>query len=166
MLGLDIRVTTLEDFEAVDGVLSRSYPEVLRADYMPSVLRAALPIISRAQPELLASGTYFAGFLNGQIVTAGGWTREAPGTGSVVSGVGHLRHVVSDPEHLRKGYARALMGRVVLDAKQAGVNVLQCQATLSAVAFYRACGFVDVEGIEIVLRPGIVFPALRMERVV
>ena len=47
------------DLAAVDALLARSYPRLLAADYPPSVLVTALPLISRARPELLAVGTYW-----------------------------------------------------------------------------------------------------------
>ena len=54
-----LRVATPADLAAVDALLARSYPRLLAADYPPSVLVTALPLISRARPELLASGTYY-----------------------------------------------------------------------------------------------------------
>lgn len=46
---LILRPATLDDLAAVDRLLADSYPRLLAADYAPSVLVTALPIISRAQ---------------------------------------------------------------------------------------------------------------------
>ena len=54
-----IRPSTLSDLAAVDALLARTYPKLLKADYPPSVLVTALPLISRAQPKLLTCGTYY-----------------------------------------------------------------------------------------------------------
>jgi GNAT superfamily N-acetyltransferase len=160
----DIRPTSLADLAAVDALLARSYPRLLRADYAPSVLVTALPIISKAQPDLLMSSTYFVAEIDGAIVAAGGWTQAAPGTGRGVHGVGHIRHVVSDPDHLRKGHASAVMDYVMLHAKGSGMAVLQCQSTLTAEPFYASLGFTFKGDLNIALRPGIDFPAVLMER--
>ena len=44
---------------AVDALLARSYPKLLKVDCSPSILVAALPIISRLRPELLVCDTYY-----------------------------------------------------------------------------------------------------------
>ena len=46
----------------------------------------------------------------------------------------------------------------------AGMRRLDCLATRAAVPFYAALGFQDQGGVDVPLRPGIVFPAIRMLR--
>ena len=45
---LTLRLSIRADLAAVDALLAHSYPRLLAADYPPSVLVTALPIISRA----------------------------------------------------------------------------------------------------------------------
>ena len=47
-----VRPAERSDMAAVDALLARSYPRLLKPDYPPSVLVTALPLISRAQPAL------------------------------------------------------------------------------------------------------------------
>jgi hypothetical protein len=75
---MQIRVSTASDIADVDALLSRSYPILLKADYAPSVLVTALPLISKARPELLTSGTYFLAERAQKLVGAGGWTHNRP----------------------------------------------------------------------------------------
>lgn len=158
-----IRPTTVADAHAVDALLARSYPVLLAPDYAPDVLAAALPGMTRAKPELLTCGTYFVAVNGpGQIIAAGGWTKFAPTDGSVALGIGHVRHVATDPDNLRMGVARALMGVVMRDAEQAGVHRMDCLSTLTAVPFYAALGFVICGALDVVLRSGAVFPAIAM----
>jgi N-acetylglutamate synthase-like GNAT family acetyltransferase len=155
---LTIRPATRHDIAAVDALLARSYPALLKADYPPSILVTAVPIISRARPELLASGTYFvAETAMGEILGAGGWT---PGR----AGHGNVRHVVTDAAHLRRGIGRALFGTIFGTAREAGLHRLDCQATRTAVPFYRALGFAEIGPVEVPLAQGILFPAIRMTR--
>jgi N-acetylglutamate synthase-like GNAT family acetyltransferase len=162
---ITIRPTTAHDLPAVDALLAASYPALLKRDYAPSVLVMALPLISRANPALLRSGTYFiAEDSAGAALAAGGWTRSAPQGGVGVPQIGHVRHVATHPAHLRKGLAQAIMTRLLADALAAGVERMICQSTQTAVPFYRAMGFRARDEIHVALRPGITFPAIEMER--
>ena len=160
---LSVRVATLADQSAVDLLLSRSYPALLKGAYRPSVLVTAIPIISRAQPRLLASGTYYVvEDAAREIRGAGGWTFAAPGHGGRATGVGHVRHVVTDHRAVRRGIGRALIGHTVAEARVAGCRRLDSLSTLMAVPFYAAMGFREVGPQTIPLAPGIAFPAVAM----
>jgi len=154
-----IRPSTKEDMAAVDALLARTYPKLLKADYPPSVLVTALPIISRARPELLVCGTYYVAEEDGAILGAGGWTPDAKN-----KSLGHIRHVVTDDRALRRGIGRGLMGRSFAVARAAGVTRMECWATRTAVPFYEAVGFEVVGLIDVTLAGGIVFPSVRMMR--
>jgi GNAT superfamily N-acetyltransferase len=160
---LTLRVAPPGDLAGVDALLARSYPRLLAADYPPSVLVTALPLISRARPDLLASGTYWVAIVaGGGIVGAGGWTAGAPDGAGARPAVGHVRHVVTDSRQVRRGIGRALMGRAMAQAAEAGMQRLDCLSTRTAVPFYAALGFVTLGPVEVALRPGIAFPAVRM----
>lgn len=155
-----IRPSNAADLARVDALLARSYPRLLKADYPPSVLVTALPIISRAQPRLLTSGTYFvAETEEGAIVGAGGWTPRGR-----VRGIGAVRHLVTSADHTRQGIATALMEQVFASARAAGIVHMECQATRTAVPFYRSVGFAERGAIAIDLAPGVTFPAIAMHR--
>lgn len=162
---ITIRPTTQADLAAVDALLAASYPTLLKRDYPPSVLVTALPLISRANPALLRSGSYYiAETPEGQALAAGGWTRSPPQGGVGRPEIGHVRHMATHPAHLRQGLAQAIVTRVLADALAAGVEWMICQSTRTAVPFYRAMGFRVRGEIVIALRPGITFPAVEMER--
>lgn len=162
-----IRSTSRTDLPAIDALLAASYPVLLKADYPPSVLVMALPLISRAQPGLLSSGTYYlAETETGQALAAGGWTHGAPQGGVGPRDVGHIRHVVTHPAALRRGLARAVLDRAFDTARIAGIRWMMCQSTRTAVPFYTAMGFQMRGEIVIQLRPGIGFPAVEMIRAI
>ncbi|OUS36981.1 GNAT family N-acetyltransferase [Rhodobacterales bacterium 56_14_T64] len=154
-----VRPSVKTDLPAVDALLARSYPKLLKADYPPSVLVTALPIISRARPELIGCGTYYVAEEAGQILGAGGWTRDR-----MRADKGHIRHVVSDDRALRRGVGRAILELAIETARQSGVVELECASTLTAVPFYEAMGFEREELLVIDLAPGIQFPAVRMRQ--
>ena len=169
MSGMDdawtIRPAERGDLAGIDDLLARSYPVLLKDAYPPSTLVTAIPLIARANPGLIASGTYFVVTAGREILGAGGWTSAAPGTGRRGAWTtGHIRHVVTDHRRVRSGIGRALMTHICADAKGAGMTRLECLSTLMAVRFYAACGFVEVGPVAVNLRPGIDFPAVLMTR--
>ena len=171
---ITLRRARLSDLAAVDLLLQRSYPRLLKADYPPSTLVLSLPIIARAKPDLLQSGRYFvAEDEAGRLIGAGGWSGASP-RGEVSAGegavdapgveIGHIRHVAVDPDRLRAGVGRAVLGEVFVDALRHGIRWLDCLSTRTAVPFYQSLGFRVLHEVEIALAPGIVFPAMRMMR--
>jgi GNAT superfamily N-acetyltransferase len=159
---LTLRAATKADLAAVDLLLSESYPRLLAADYAPSLLVTAVPLISRAQPDLVLSGRYFVAIAGDAVVAAGGWSAGAPGKGVATAGLGHVRHVVTDWRFQRRGIGRALMTAVLADARAAGVSGMECLSTLTAEPFYASLGFRARGPVMVALRPGIDFPAIRM----
>ena len=156
---LTIRVAAPSDLAELDAMFARAYPRLLKADYPPSVLVLALPIISRAQPDLLRSGTYYVAETAEQgIVGAGGWTRRRG------SRRADVRHVVTDDRLVRRGIGRAILDRVIAEARAAGMQGLDCNSTRTAVPFYRSVGFEELGPVEVLLREGISFPAVAMRR--
>ncbi len=161
---LKVRAATMADVAAVDALLARAYPKLLKADYAPSMMVMALPLIARAKPSLVTCGTYFVVEQAGAIIGAGGWTTAAPGRGQVRSGQGNIRHVVTDDRQVRRGVGRALMTHIVQTATAAGVRRLECLSTLTARPFYQAMGFVVAGPVTVPLAQGIEFPAIAMWR--
>ena len=162
---ITIRATNAGDLPAIDALLGISYPTLLKADYPPSVLVTCVPLIARARPDLLRCGTYYlAEDGEGRALAAGGWTHAAPQGGVGPRDVGHVRHVVTHPEATRRGLARAILQRSFAAARASGLRWMMCQSTRTAEPFYTAMGFQRRGEIEILLRPGIGFPAVEMIR--
>jgi GNAT superfamily N-acetyltransferase len=161
-----IRIAGRGDIAAVDALLARAYPRLLKADYPPSVLVTALPIISRAQPDLVESGTYYvAEDEAGAVIGAGGWTARMPGRARRAEpGRANVRHVVTDDRALRRGVARAILSRAFEDAQAAGMTWMHCVSTRTAARFYVAMGFSATGEVRVHLAPGIDFPAIEMRR--
>ncbi|WP_102223432.1 GNAT family N-acetyltransferase [Acidimangrovimonas sediminis] len=153
-----IRTASRADLTAIDALLSRSYGRQLAMAYPPSLVVMAVPILSRAQPRLIGSGTYYVAEEAGMIVGAGGWTR------GVFPGFAHVRHVVTDAGRGRSGIGRAVLEHGFATARAAGMTRLACMATLNAEGFYARLGFRSLGRISVPLGPGIDFPAVRMEK--
>ena len=159
-----VRVARPDDAEALSALLFASYSKLLATHYTREVLEIALPFMTKANPVLLASGTYYVADIDNAPVGCGGWSMERPGTGETVPGEAHIRHVAIHPEWAGRGVGRALLARCFVDARPS-VHTLHCFSTLNAEPFYRACGFETIGPIEVPTGPTLQFPAILMKRV-
>ncbi len=156
-MSITIRPTTLADIAAVGAVFERAYPKLLASAYPAEVLDAALPIIVKAQPNLLECGTFYVAEEAGTVLGAGGWTRDVKD-----ATLGHVRHVATDDRHVRRGIGRRLIEHCFAQARIAGVTQMECWSTLSAEPFYQSFGFEIVGPMDVTLEGGVSFPSLRM----
>jgi N-acetylglutamate synthase-like GNAT family acetyltransferase len=160
-----VRVATPDDAAVVSALLDASYSTLLQSHYEPALLTVALPLMTRANPALLASGTYYiAETGDGRAVGCGGWTMERPGTGDVADGLAHIRHFATDPKWVGKGVGRELLSRSIRDAEARAVKALECYSTLNAEKFYGSAGFTRIRAIEVPFTPETRFPAIHMTR--
>ena len=164
--GYDLRPAGVDDIGALDRLFQRSYARLLAVDYPPSVLVTAVPIIGRAQPALVRSGSFYVVSGPAGLVGAGGWSLQPPGGQPGVRGTGHIRHVATDPDAVRQGVGRALMEHILMVAKASGMAQMSCQSTRTAVPFYQSMGVEALGEITVPLPGGLAFPAVRMQRLI
>ncbi len=171
MANFNVRQSTLADEEVVSTLLEFSYSKLMRESYAPGVLVKLLPIIGKANPALLRSGTfYLAETGNGVIVGAGGWTKQRPDDGDRSAGVGHLRHFATHPSWIGQGVGRAVFDRCLSDAQSSRIDCFHCYASLNAVDFYAKLGFIALRQIDIPIdrsqgsEDGLSMRAMFMER--
>lgn len=161
-----LRCAHPEDEAALTALLTESYRVLLAPDYAPAVLALAVPKIGQAQPELMSAPGYMVAETGGgDLIAAGGWTWRGPAGGAAPLDWGHMRHVAVHPDHAGTGIGGVIIDHVIEDARTAGVRVLSCLSTLTARGFYSRMGFADQGEIDLVLAPGLAFPAVQMRRV-
>jgi len=166
-----VRVAEGADDAAVGALLRASYSTLMSASYPADVLAAALPLMTVARPELLMSGTFFVAVPDATgaaapatLIGCGGWTPERPGAGTVVPGVGHVRHFATHPAWIRAGIGRAIMSVIVDQARSAGSATLEALSSLGAEPFYAALGFEPIRATTVVLAGTTPFPSVEMRR--
>ena len=158
-----IRTATPQDEALLTALIAASYRTLDNGQYDGANLASAMPFISKANPKLLASGTYYVVEVGGVAAACGGWSFEKPGSGEWSEGVAHIRHFATHPDYLRRGLARRLLDHCLREAKAAGARLMKSQATLPAAPFYASAGFETLGRIEVQTGPDIVLPALEME---
>jgi GNAT superfamily N-acetyltransferase len=160
-----LRVATPEDVDAVAAVLGPSYTELMAPAYPPDLMARALPLITRPNPRLLASGRYYlVETESGEPAGCGGWSPDPPDRREKDPRRAHIRHYATHPDWLRRGVGRMIYERCEADARAAGFALFECYASLGGEAFYAALGFRRLGRIETPMPGGIRFPAIRMER--
>jgi GNAT superfamily N-acetyltransferase len=160
-----IRIARPSDSEAVSALLAASYSNLLTACYDSDTLNRALPFMTRANPALLRSGTYYVAERGpGNLVGCGGWTTARPGSGEIIEGEAHIRHFATHPEWVGRGVGSSLLARCFSDARTLGIRKLHCFSTLNAERFYRASGFETIGPIGVPMGRSLIFPSVLMSR--
>ena len=159
----EVRVARLEDAAGVDTLLQASYPRLMASSYEAESLAPALKLMTKANPALLRSGTYYVAELPTALaVGCGGWTLERPGTATVEPHLGHIRHFATHPDWTGRGIGRAIYRLCESTARSAGVRVFECYSSLNAEKFYSALGFERIREIDIEFRPNVLLRAVLM----
>ena len=135
--------------------------------YDPILFARALPMLTKANPALLSTCTWYVVEALGAddtLVGCGGWARQRPDMPNerVDPVLGHIRHFATHPNWTRRGIGRALFDRCVTDARAAGVCSFECYSSIGAEGFYRALGFSTVEPMKLVLAENLTIPGVRM----
>jgi N-acetylglutamate synthase-like GNAT family acetyltransferase len=161
--GVYLREAQPGDEGPIEVLLSASYSELLKPAYDASLLAIALPIITKANPILLNSGSfYIAENANGNLLGCGCWTHDRPGTSERMQGMAHIRHFAVHPSCSRQGIGRMIYARCQKQAQEVGVKTFECYATLVAEPFYRALGFVKIGEDSVTLTRMVTFPNVLM----
>jgi N-acetylglutamate synthase-like GNAT family acetyltransferase len=162
---INVRVASADDAAGVSAILQNSYPALMAASYDAALLKKVLPLIVQAKPALLATGRYYVAMAaDGLAVGCGGWTHEAPGTGEIQSGIGHIRHFGTRVGWGGRGVGRAIYARCAEQARDEGVTAFLCYSNLNAVGFYKALGFRGVEEKQIQMGKDASLSAMVMKR--
>lgn len=161
-----IRTARASDLAAIERVLGASFPALMAGAYDPALLARALPMMTRAQPGLVTSGTYYVAEAEGRIVGCGGWSRAPPDGPAGEEGLAHIRHFAVDRDWIGRGIGSALYRRCEMRARAAGIRVFEAYSSLNGEPFYRALGFVRLAAIEVPMGPGLSFPSAHMRRAI
>lgn len=138
---VSIRRATAIDLESLSALIAASYATLDDGSYERAALAAAMPLMSHANPKLVAEGTYYIAEIDSVAAGCGGWSFSAPGTGEKSPGVAHIRHFATDPGFKRRGVAGRLLRHCLDEARSHGAILMKSQATLPAEAFYASFGF-------------------------
>ncbi|WP_445192244.1 GNAT family N-acetyltransferase [Sphingomonas sp. Tas61C01] len=151
---LTLRLATVDDVPAIDGLIVRAVHGLQRADYSQDQRDAALGHVFLTDHGLIADRSYFvAETRSGQLVGAGGWSdRRALHGGHTHGDTGEridpatdparIRAYYVDPAYARQGIASAILAACEAAARGRGFSRMAMGATLTGVPFYARHGYV------------------------
>lgn len=162
---MHVRKTNFADLDGTNKLLALCYPTLMKGTYSAELLDVAIPIISKARPELLSSGTYYVSISpEGRVIGCGGWTPNSPNAGdSAKAEIGHLRHFATHPDHIKLGIGRSIFETCKAQAITRSIKTFECISSLNAEGFYKSLGFSTVENVAIPLKADISFPCVLMK---
>jgi N-acetylglutamate synthase-like GNAT family acetyltransferase len=162
-MALQLRIADLNDAEDVSTLFQAAYGTLMAGAYDEAVLARALPLMARANAQLLSSGTFYLVQDDGVLAGCGGWTLQAPGAQNTQSGLAHLRHFATHPQHTRKGVGRMIFEHCAVEAKAASASLFQAFSSLNAEPFYQSVGLKRISEIDLAMGPAVKLPVVLME---
>ncbi len=152
-----------KDIEAISALLARCYPVLMRGAYAPETLAVALPVMIKANPDLISTGRFYVVDQGDLIVGCGGWSIETPGTDAIIKDIAHIRHFAVDPAFGRQGIGQSIYRQCERDALAAGMKKFQTFSSLNAESFYQSMGLRRLKQFDIPMGEAANFPVVHLE---
>lgn len=171
-----IRRATPEDIPEIERVMRASMSALSTGFYDESQTSSAVRYVAVLDRQLVDDGTYYVVVEGDRIVGCGGWSwrkKLFTGTDAQAALAGDI-DPANDPARVRAmfvlpEYARRGLGRLILEtsenhARELGFTRFELMATLPGVPLYQACGYEEVERVELELPDGTRMPGVRMRK--
>ena len=167
------RLATDADLPALEKLMHAAIRELLPQFLPPEKVEASFAVMG-LDTQLIADGTYFVVEDGGVMGGCGGWSRRATlfGHNHTAGRDARLLDPASEPARIRAMYthpdfARRGIGRYVLSlceaaARREGFTRVELGATAGGEPLYRACGYTDLERMDVPTPGGVMVPITRM----
>ena len=157
-------------------VMRRSIEQLQDSFLSPEQVRASHRVMG-LDTQLVRDGTYFVIESDGRIAGCGGWSWRSTLYGGDESAVtrepraldpatepARIRAMSTDPDFARRGVGRLILSLCEQAASDAGFRRATMMATMAGVPLYEACGYGEVEPVNITNIDGVAVPLVRMEK--
>jgi GNAT superfamily N-acetyltransferase len=172
-----IRLATMDDVAVLSALVAESVWILQAREYSDAQREAAIRLVYGIDTQLVRDGTYFVVEHKGQIVGCGGWSRRRtlfggdqhrqsrePELLDPSSEAARIRAFFVRPGWERRGIGSALVCACERAATLEGFHTMEMASTLTGVALYSACGYREVERIDVPLENGLSLPIVRMAK--
>lgn len=174
----NVRTAINADIPAMEALIRRSGIGLSTGFYTPEQARAVTDHVFGVDTQLVIDQTYFVVEDDGEMVACGGWSRRATLFGAdrmkqeadplldPATEPARIRAFFVDPSAARRGYGKLLLAWCTDAAAAGGFTTLELAATLPGVPLYLACGFNEVQRLELDLPGPVRVPLVRMHKAI
>ena len=167
------RLALLQDMPALKQLMTAAIRELLPQFLTPEKVEASFAVMG-VDSQLIEDGTYFILEEDGVMAGCGGWSRRATlfGHNHTAGRDSRLLDPKSEPARVRAmytapGFVRRGVGRQILQlceaaARAEGFSRAELGATMGGEPLYRACGYVEIERLDVPTPNGVTVPITRM----
>ena len=174
------RLATPDDLPALQRLMTDAIRALLPAFLSPEKVEASFAVMG-VDSQLIADGTYFVLEEDGVLAGCGGWSRRAtlfghntttgrdPRLLDPTSEAARIRAMLSleELERLCTAFVRRGVGRKILElceaaARAEGFARAELGATAGGEPLYLACGYREIERLEVPTPGGVTVPITRM----
>ena len=167
------RLALIADTHALEDLMRGAIRELLPQFLPPEKVEASFAIMG-LDNQLIADGTYFVVEEDGKLAGCGGWSRRATlfGHNHTAGRDGRLldprreavriRAMYTHPAFTRRGVGRYVLALCEGAARSEGFTRAELGATAGGEPLYRACGYAEIERMDVPTPGGITVPITRM----
>jgi GNAT superfamily N-acetyltransferase len=164
------------DMPALQVLMTAAIRELLPQFLSPEKVEASFAVMG-VDSQLIEDGTYFTLEENGVMAGCGGWSRRATLFGhnhtagrdsrllDPASEPARVRAMYTGPAFVRRGVGRRILELCEAGARSEGFTRTELGATAGGEPLYRACGYLEIERMEVPTPGGVTVPITRMEKV-
>jgi GNAT superfamily N-acetyltransferase len=182
LANIALRLAKAGDIPEIHRLIETSVRVLQRGDYSEQQIEGALGTVFGVDTRLIADGTYYVAEVENdagkRMVGCGGWSKRKTLFGSdhiadredafldPNRDAAKIRAFFVHPEWVRRGIARRILESCEQAGHDAGFGRFEMGATLTGVPMYAACGYSEVERIEVPLGNGCLLPVVRMAKTI
>lgn len=167
------RLATSDDLPALQRLMTDAIRALLPA-FLPAEKVEASFAVMGVDSQLIADGTYFVLEEDGVLAGCGGWSRRAtlfghntttgrdPRLLDPASEAARIRAMYTAPAFVRRGVGRQILELCEAAARAEGFARAELGATAGGEPLYRACGYQEIERLEVPTPNGVTVPITRM----
>jgi len=170
------RLATESDLPALRALMDAAIRQLLPAFLTPEKVEASFAVMG-VDSQLIADGTYFVLEEDGALAGCGGWSRRATLFGGnhtagrdarlldPATEPARVRAMYTAPAFVRRGVGRRIIELCEAAARAEGFARTELGATAGGEPLYAACGYVEIERMEVPTPNGVTVPITRMGKV-
>jgi GNAT superfamily N-acetyltransferase len=167
------RLANSSDMPALQQLMTAAIRELLPQFLTAEKVEASFAVMG-VDSQLIEDGTYFILEEDGVMAGCGGWSRRATLFGhnhtagrdarllDAKTEPARVRAMYTAPKFVRRGVGRQILALCEAAARAEGFTRTELGATKGGEPLYRACGYVEIERLEVPTPGGVTVPITRM----